>query len=60
MADDEIEIFPVDLPLDPATAKWLARLGRVTQTHPRDMIASMLRDIRIDDEEAHRDGHTRH
>ena len=47
---DDVEIFPAQLPLDQATIAWLARLHRVTGDHPNEMIASMLRQIREDDE----------
>ena len=46
---DDVEIFPAQLPLDPETIAWLARLHRATGTHPNEIIASMLRDIREDD-----------
>lgn len=48
---DEEESVPV--PLDAETRAWLARLSRVTGDSPGRMIASMLRDIRLDDEAAH-------
>ena len=42
------------LPLDPETRDWLLRLSRVLGDDPLAIVASMLRDIRIDDETAHR------
>lgn len=50
---EDIEDVPMLLPLDPATIAWLARLHRVTGDHPREIIASMLRQIRVDDEASH-------
>lgn len=41
------------LPLDPETELWLQRLARVTGDPPAEIVLSMLRDIRIDDEAAH-------
>lgn len=49
-ADDDAEVVPMELPLDPATIKWLARLHRATGDRPAAIVASMLRAIRIDDE----------
>jgi hypothetical protein len=43
----------VPLPLDPETEFWLQRLARATGDRPAVIVASMLRDIRIDDEAAH-------
>ena len=43
----------MELALDRATIAWLARLMHVTGTHPSEIVASMLRDIRADDEQAH-------
>ncbi len=59
--NEDVEIVPLDVPLDAATIMWLARLARATGDHPADMVASMLRMIRIDDEAAHpADGQTKH
>jgi hypothetical protein len=55
--DENVEVVPLDLPLDRETVHWLARLSRVTGDHPRRIVASMLHDIRIDDEAAHRRPH---
>jgi hypothetical protein len=41
------------VPLDDDTAAWLAHLGRVTKTPATEIVASMLRAIRVDDEAAH-------
>ena len=58
---ETVELVPLDVPLDAATIAWLARLARATGDHPADMVASMLRMIRIDDEAAHpADGETKH
>ena len=52
-ADDDVELVPMLLPLDRETIAWLARLQRATGDHPNAMVASMLRDIRADDESEH-------
>lgn len=59
LEDDEldVEVVPLDLPLDRATVSWLARLANATGAHPRAIVASMLKDIRVDDETAHRNLH---
>ena len=41
------------VPLDDDTTRWLARLSAVTRTPEPEIVASMLRQIRIDDEKAH-------
>ena len=43
----------VPLALDQATDAWLKRLARVTGDPPHEIVLSMLRQIRIDDEMAH-------
>lgn len=48
---DEEDVLPV--PLDRETIAWLAELERATGAPARLLVASMLRDIRIDDEAAH-------
>jgi hypothetical protein len=50
------------VPLPPAEWLWLKRLELATGTNLAEIVASMLRDIRIDDEEAHgeSDGGRRH
>jgi hypothetical protein len=58
--NEPVEIVPLEIPLDAATIAWLARLVRATKTPPADIVASMLRDIRIDDEAADGDGQTKH
>jgi hypothetical protein len=58
--NEDLEIVPLDVPLDAATIAWLARLSRATGDHPADMVASMLRMIRIDDEAADGVGETKH
>jgi hypothetical protein len=52
------ETLPIEL--DRETIVWLARLSRVTGSHPAKIIASMLRDIRVDDERAHAISQTHH
>ena len=58
--NEATEIVPLDLELDAATIAWLARLSRATGDRPADMVASMLRMIRIDDEAADAVGETKH
>jgi hypothetical protein len=52
--DDEIEILPVDLPLDRRTAAWLEELAEETGAEPEVLIASILHDVRTDDDEIER------
>jgi hypothetical protein len=52
--DNDVEVVPLDVPMDNATIMWLARLCRVTGARPAAIVASMLRDIRVDDEASHR------
>lgn len=49
--DDSSGILPVEL--DSETLAWLAELSRITGAAPQAIVASMLRDIRRDDEAAH-------
>ena len=58
--NEPVEVVPLDVPLDPATIAWLARLVRVTGDPPAEIVASMLRMIRIDDEAADAVGETKH
>ena len=58
--NESLEIVPLDVPLDADTIAWLARLARATGDRPADMVASMLRMIRIDDEYMEGEGKTRH
>ena len=58
--DNNLEIVPLDVPLDAATIAWLARLVRVTGDGPAEIVASMLRMIRIDDEAADAGDQTKH
>jgi hypothetical protein len=48
------EVLSVDLPLDRATAAWLEELAIATGSEPEVLIASILRDIRVDDDEIER------
>lgn len=43
----------LEVPLDPATHAWLAKIARMTKQTPADVVASMVRDIRVDDEQTH-------
>ena len=42
------------VPLDHRTARWLARLERMTKTPATQIVASMLHHIMVDDEQLHR------
>lgn len=50
---DEVEIVPLALPLDRATVAWLAGLSK-NDIEAAEIIASMLKAIREDDEIEHR------
>ena len=52
LRDDEIEVATVDLALDRATWAWLEKLVAATGAEPEQLIASILHDVRQDDEEA--------
>ncbi len=41
------------VPLDRLTAQWLRRIERITKTPATQIVASMLHDIRVDDEKMH-------
>ncbi len=41
------------VPLDRLTARWLRRLEHITKTPAAQIVASMLHDIREDDEKMH-------
>jgi hypothetical protein len=58
--NEPLEVVPLDVPLDPATIAWLARLVRATGDPPAEIVASMLRMIRIDDQAAHAEDQTKH
>jgi hypothetical protein len=58
--EEDLEVFPAELRLDGATLRWLARLERLTGAHPNQIIASMLRDIRRDDEAANASDRKKH
>jgi hypothetical protein len=55
--EPRVEPIPLVLPLDAATVMWLAGLANGSDERAAKIIASMLRDIRIDDEAAHRQLH---
>lgn len=42
-----------DIVLDEDTQHWLEELSAETGVHPAVLVASILRDLRIDDEKAH-------
>ena len=50
---DAVEIVPMELPLDRDTVSWLARMAK-DDRQAASMIASMLKEIRRDDEAADR------
>jgi len=50
--DDDVDVLPV--PLDRETRRWLAETARATGAHPRQIAASILKDVRIDTEHAER------
>jgi hypothetical protein len=49
----EDDDWPVIVFVKPQEYVWLKRLERLTGDRPSAIIASMLRDIRVDDEAAH-------
>lgn len=49
--DDTEDVLPV--PLDPESVEWLAMLERETGKPARLLVATMIREIRVDDEAAH-------
>lgn len=52
--DEEIEHVPLPpLPMDPGTVEWLRMISGGSDAEAARIIASMLRDIRVDDEKAH-------
>lgn len=51
--DGEVELVPLALPLDRETISWLARLSK-DDVEAAEVVASMLRAIREDDEINHR------
>jgi hypothetical protein len=51
--EQSVETVTLALPLDGPTVTWLARLAGGNDAEAARIIASMLRDIRIDDETAH-------
>ena len=54
---EEVEIVPLALPLDRATVAWLLRISRGNDAEAAEMVASMIRAIREDDEMSHRSLH---
>jgi hypothetical protein len=56
--DDETrEPVPMVLPLDRGTLAWLTTLSHGSDAAAAEIIASMLHDIRIDDEKMHSTHH---
>jgi hypothetical protein len=51
---DDVEIVPLALPLDRATVSWLIRMTGGDDGRAAELIASMIRGIREDDETTHR------
>lgn len=51
--EDDVELVPLELPLDRDTRAWLNRLSR-NDREAAEMVANMVRMIREDDEQAHR------
>lgn len=51
--DDEVEVVPLALPLDRKTISWLNRMSK-NDIEAAEVVASMLRAIREDDESSHR------
>ena len=51
---DDVEIVPIALPLDRGTVAWLCRISHANDAAAAEIIATMLRAIREDDEESHR------
>lgn len=58
--DEDVEVVPMELPLDRRTVRWLARLHSLNGQHPAEIVASMLRLIRIDDEIANEEDRAAH
>jgi len=55
--EDDREPVSLVLPLDQATRRWLTRLAQGNDEQAAEIVASMLHDIRVDDEMAHRNLH---
>ena len=49
--DDEVVYFNV--PLDLATVAWVCEVAEGCHASPAAVIASLLRDVRVDDQNAH-------
>lgn len=47
---DDIEVVPLDLPLDRETASWIAKIAADQGCHLCQVVAAILHDIRVDDE----------
>jgi hypothetical protein len=54
LLDVDIEAVPLVLPLDKATVAWLIQLSGGSDSTAAELIASMIRSIREDDEWSHR------
>ena len=55
--DLEVEVVPLALPLDRATVSWLIKLTGGSDTEAAELIASMIRAIREDDERSNQTLH---
>lgn len=51
---EDIEIVPLALPLDRGTVAWLLRMTEGDDAKAAEIIASIVREVRVDDEQAHR------
>lgn len=51
---DDVEIVPLALPLDRDTVSWLMRMTKGDDAQAAEIIASIVRQVREDDEGAHR------
>ena len=51
--DGPVEIVTLPLPLDQATIRWLSQMCGGCDHAAAELIASLVRSIRIDDEAAH-------
>lgn len=51
---DDVEIVPLALPLDRDTVAWLLRMTNGDDAHAAEIVASIVRQVREDDEEVNR------
>ena len=57
LSDDDVAEVPLVLPLDRKTLRWLVEISGGRDEVAAEKIAGMIRDIRVDDEAAHRAGY---